>query len=137
MHVWMTHALGTLLLWGMWGFLAKIASDHLTARSAAFAQGLGGIAVTIVLLGLIRFRPEFHTSGSLVAFLAGVALWLGIITFSFALSTGGKASIVVPLTALYPVVTIVLGVAILKEQLTPINGLGIVFALVAVILLTR
>jgi transporter family protein len=64
-------------------------------------------------------------------------MWLGIITFSFALSTGGKASIVVPLTALYPIVTIVLGVAILKEQLTPTHGLCIVFALVAVILLLR
>jgi transporter family protein len=61
----------------------------------------------------------------------------GIIAFVFALSHGGKASIVVPMTAMYPVVTIGLSVAILKEQITPTTGLGIVFALIAVFLLSR
>ena len=85
----------------------------------------------------MRFKPEFHLGGSLAAFLAGAALWIGIIAFVFALSQGGKASIVVPVTALYPVVTIGLSVVILKEQITPTAGLGIAFALIAVVLLSR
>jgi drug/metabolite transporter (DMT)-like permease len=38
---------------------------------------------------------------------------------------------------MYPVVTIGLSVGILKEQITPTTGLGIVFALIAVFLLSR
>ena len=44
---------------------------------------------------------------------------------------------VVPVTALYPVVTIGLSVVILKEQITTTAGLGIAFALIAVVLLSR
>ena len=61
----------------------------------------------------------------------------GIVLFVFVLSHGGKASIVVPVTVMYPVVTIVLSVAILKEQITPTRGMGIIFALIAVFLLSR
>ena len=64
-------------------------------------------------------------------------MWLGVTAFVFALNSDGKASIVVPMTALYPVVTILLSMAILKGQLSPVNGLGIAFALVAVVLLSR
>jgi len=59
------------------------------------------------------------------------------VAFVFALSSGGKASIVVPMTALYPVITIVLSVAILREQITPVHGAGVALALVAVVLLSR
>jgi len=61
----------------------------------------------------------------------------GIGLFVFALSHGGKASIVAPMTGMYPVVTVVLSVAILKEQITPTTGMGIIFALIAVFLLSR
>lgn len=39
----------------------------------------------------------------------------GISAFVIALSHGGKASFVVPMTAMYPVITIALSVGILKE----------------------
>ena len=70
--------------------------------------------------------------GTPVAFFAGVSLMAGIVLFVFALSHGGEASIVVPMTGMYPVVTIVLSVAIFKEQITPTTGMGIIFALIAV-----
>ena len=137
MQAWVALALGSLLLWGVWGFLAKIASDYLTARSAAAMQGLGVAAGTLVLLAFLRFRPDVHVGGGVAAFLAGAALFLGIITFVWALGSGGKASVVVPMTAVYPVVTILLSVIILREQMAPVHVLGMGFALVAVVLLSR
>ena len=137
MQSWLALTLSSILLWGMWGFLSKVSSDYLTPKSIAVMQGVGFGVVTIVLLASIRFKPDLHTGGALAAVLAGTFMAVGIIAFVFALNNGGKASIVVPLTALYPVVTILLSVAILKEQLSPIHGLGIAFALVAAILLSR
>ncbi|MHC5080458.1 MAG: EamA family transporter [Planctomycetota bacterium] len=46
----------------------------------------------------------------------------------------GKASVVVPLTALYPVVTLVLVFVFLREPLTAKQGVGIALALAAMVL---
>ena len=40
MASWFVLTLGAVALWGLWGFLAKIASDYLNPRSAAAMQGL-------------------------------------------------------------------------------------------------
>jgi len=137
MSTWFMLTLGALGLWGLWGFFAKLASDNLVAKSAATMQGLGVAAVAVIFLAFIRFKPDWDVGGSPAAFLAGVFLMAGIILFVLALSHGGKASIVVPITGMYPVVTIVLSVAILREQITPTTGIGIIFALIAVFMLSR
>lgn len=137
MSAWFVLTLGALSLWGLWGFFAKLASDNLTAKSAATMQGMGVAAVAVVVLAFMRFKPDWDTGGTPAAFLAGASLMTGIVLFVFALSHGGKASIVVPMTAMYPVVTIALSVAILREQITVTTGIGIVFALIAVFLLSR
>jgi transporter family protein len=48
----------------------------------------------------------------------------------------GKASIVVPLTALYPVVTIILSYLILGERISPLKGVGTILALFTIILMS-
>jgi len=47
----------------------------------------------------------------------------------------GKASVVIPFTALYPLITIILSFTILKETITAQQGMGIVLALISMILL--
>jgi transporter family protein len=49
---------------------------------------------------------------------------------------GGKAPIVVPLTALYPIVTVLLSFLVLSERISPIKAVGVVLALVAILLLS-
>jgi uncharacterized membrane protein len=44
---------------------------------------------------------------------------------------------VVPLTSLYPALTVVLSAAFLHEELAPTRVVGIIFALAAVFLLSR
>jgi len=98
MPIWLGLSVTTFVLWGTWGFFAKVASDSIDSRSAAILQGLGAFAVTIVLLASQRFRVDLHLGGSTAAVLGGLALMAGIITFSAALGNGGRASIVVPLS---------------------------------------
>jgi transporter family protein len=61
---------------------------------------------------------------------------LGAWALFAALKSGGKASIVAPLTALYPVVVIVLVPRILHESVTPLQWAGVACSLVAVVLLS-
>jgi transporter family protein len=60
----------------------------------------------------------------------------GLLCFLNAL-TVGAATVVVPLTALYPLVTVILSWALLRENLTPRHLAGIALALLAGWLLSK
>jgi uncharacterized membrane protein len=62
---------------------------------------------------------------------------LGALTSFAALEKGGKASIVVPLCYLFPLVTVILALLFLHESVTMHQGLGIALALVAAVLLAQ
>jgi drug/metabolite transporter (DMT)-like permease len=68
------------------------------------------------------------------ALVGGVASCLGNIPFFDAL-TSAKASAVVPVTALYPLVTVLLAVLMLRERLGRAQAAGIALSLVAIYLL--
>jgi transporter family protein len=97
-------------------------------------QAVGILVFALLVLFLVRFSVEWSGRGFLFSFLAGLAAFIGFLTFFIALETG-KASTVVTLSALYPVVTIVISIIFLHERLTLTQGMGIVFALIASVLL--
>ena len=133
MPTWLILALLTLALWGVWGIFPKLATNYLSPTSVMVYEGIGHIAVVIGVLAYLGFRPEVQAKGITFAILAGLVGTVGSLAFLFALSRG-KASVVVPLTALYPVVTIALALLILREPITWTQGAGIFFALVALLL---
>ena len=59
---------------------------------------------------------------------------LGNVAYYDVLNRGAKAATVIPLTALYPLVTVLLAVAFLKERLNRVQFLGILFSLSAIYL---
>jgi drug/metabolite transporter (DMT)-like permease len=56
----------------------------------------------------------------------------GNVAYYHALNLGGKASTVVPLTALYPLVTVVLAMIVLRERMNGIQLAGIALSLLAI-----
>ena len=76
-------------------------------------------------------RPE--VVGGIGGF-GGFFAFVGFLTF-FAALEKGSASTVVTLSALYPVVTILISTTLLHEKLTTRQGFGIVLALIASALL--
>jgi transporter family protein len=88
-----------------------------------------------VALAWIGFEPDTHPKGVLFAVLTGISGVVGTL-FYFAAATRGKISVVVSLTALYPLITILLAAFILKEPVTLKQIIGMGFALVAIVLLS-
>jgi uncharacterized membrane protein len=135
MPKWLLYAVLTLLLWGGWGVLGKVVGDALTpAESQAFSTF--GLLPLIAVLGLRKpaaCSPRM-TRGLAFGFLSGLLAGAGNIAYYHALSLGGAASTVTPLTALYPVVTIVLAVLFLREKISRIQLLGIGVALASIYL---
>jgi len=76
-----------------------------------------------------------HPLGWLFVVLAGLAGTIGTAAFYIALS-GWKVSVVVPLTALYPAVTILLSLLFLREEVALHQIIGVVLAVAAIFLIS-
>jgi transporter family protein len=136
MRDWYFYALTTVVVWGIWGVFSKLAAAHSKPRQMLIFQSVGVLAFALLVLALEKFRIEPSVPGFSWSFAAGFFTFIGFLTF-FAALEHGKASTVVTLSALYPVVTIFLSILFLHEKLTIRQAVGIGFALVASVLLAE
>ena len=134
MSSWVWWSLLALFAWGFWGFFPKLAIRYMSPPSIIIYEVIAGLTIAVVCLFLAGFRPETHPRGILYACLTGVAGLLGGLFYLFAVARG-KASVVVTLTALYPIITIALAAVLLKEPVTLKQGCGMVLAVLSIILL--
>ncbi len=133
MDNWFVFALLALLIYGFWGFLPKLAVTFISPQSALVYQVGGGLAVGIIVLIFAGFKIETHPTGAIYAILTGVTGVLGTL-FYYAAASRGNISVVVSMTALYPLITILLAYFILQEPISIKQIVGMFFALLAIIL---
>ena len=131
---WLTLSLITLVFWGVWGFLVKLSGLYLSSKSVAIYTTLGGLIVTAFILFSMRFKVDNDPKGIIFAIIGGGIGAIGGLFFLYALAKG-KASIVLPLAAMYPAMTIFLAYIFLQETLSIKQLVGIIFAFLAVFLL--
>ena len=134
MKIWYVYTALTVVTWGLWGVFSKLASNYSRPKQSLLFQTAGVLAFALIVLFMERFHFEWSLPGFSWAALGGFFAFIGFLTF-FAALDQGKASTVVTLSALYPLVTILLSIAFLHERLTTRQAAGIVFALIASALL--
>ncbi len=132
MSNWLFPSLVALTAWGLWAFLPKLASNYLNAKNILIYELVGAVTVGIVGLWLMGTRVQFDPRGSALAVLAGAIGTVGTLFYLIA-TTKGRISLVVTLTALYPLVTILLSYFILKEPISTKQAIGMIFAIVAIL----
>jgi transporter family protein len=132
---WCLPAALVLLTWGLVGLLQKLSTNYLSAESALIWLVVGYV---LLLPWLYSSRSVFtYPVRSLVFALSSAVLnTLGAWALLAAMKSGGKASIVVPLTALYPLVVVVMAPVVLHESIGLVQGIGILCALASVVLLS-
>ena len=136
MHIWLVFAFAALVLWGVTGVTQKLSTNRISSERSFLWFCWAMVALSI---GVLVFVHPYWKLGALVlaCSIAGGALnGLGAWTSFRALESGGKASIVISLIALYPLLTIVLAVALLRERLTWMQSAGAVVAIATAILLS-
>src|SRR5262249_7549025 len=131
---WLLWAALAFLSYGTWAVLSKMVGD---ALSPAHGQALStiGMLPMIGALALLKGPPDpgNRRRGILVALGGGTVSCLGNIPFFMALGDeSAKAAAVFPVTALYPFVTVLLAVALLRERLSRIQAGGIALSLVGI-----
>jgi bacterial/archaeal transporter family protein len=133
--IWFGPAIVVLVCWGIAGLFQKLSTNHLSAETA-----LVWLMVGFFLLDPWLYPQEsilIYSRRSLVyALLSSFLNALGGWALLAAMKHGGKASIVVPFTALYPLVTVSLAPLLLHEAINLSQGAGVVCALIAVVLLS-
>lgn len=130
---WLVPALMTVVWWGLFGFLAKLGSSGVNAYDMQILFTAGTLPIGAYIL-LRRLRMRADGRGRVVGGIIGIVAGLGGIAY-FAAMARGAASIVGPVTSLFPLVTVVLATTILKERLNRAQIAGIVMALISAALL--
>jgi transporter family protein len=127
MDTWVFYACVATLCWGVVGLLQKLGTNRITSRSL-LVWLVVGFAAMLPLLWRGGALAGLGWRVLLIGLLGGAANGLGSWALFEALERGAKASVAVPLTALYPLVTIVLARIFLAETLTFRQWLGIALA---------
>lgn len=128
---WLPAALLALLSFGLWGFFTKLAIVYVDSKSALVYQTAGVFIIGMVALGFLDFKPATDVKGLGYGILTGLAYGIGCL-FYFIAADKGKLITVVTLTALYPLVTIVLSYLLLREGISLKQFFGVMLALVSI-----
>jgi drug/metabolite transporter (DMT)-like permease len=132
MSRWLFHSLLTMVFWGIWGFIPS----KLGQISAEQQQILSTLGLLPIIIVLACARQRLHGTrikrGCIVALVGGLVGSVGNLLFLRLLSVEQNATTVVPLTSLYPMVTVVLAVVLLREKLNGVQLAGIGLALVSI-----
>jgi bacterial/archaeal transporter family protein len=129
---WFFYSLMTMLLWGGWGAVSKPVATALSPWQVQCLSTLGLLPV-LVMLGASKglWSGSFSKRAVCLAFTGGVISSVANLACYQALAVGGKAAAVIPLTSLYPLVTIILAGWLLKERLNAVQWGGIAASVAA------
>ena len=137
MRLWVALTLVCLVCWGTWSVCPKKATEHgLDFASIAVTAWCGQVTIAAVAASMARFQIRWHPRGSRWALAGGLFGMTGSLSFVTAQNVGGQAAIVTPLSALYPVVTLLLAVAFLGERLARHQLIGAGLSLASIGLLS-
>jgi len=137
MKDWLFFSLLSIIFWGISGLFMKLGTNYIDPKLGFFYQMLGAFSVS-VFIALFLISNIFNLTnklGFLFPFLAGLTGGIGTF-FLLKAYEKGNLSIVTVLTALYPIVTILLAFLILKEKITLLQAIALVLSLVAIVLLS-
>lgn len=116
---------------------SKVIVDRLSPwmNQVLFPLGLAPVALC-VLFSRNLGKSVNRRKGAGYALLTGVLGGTGNILFFLSFAAGGRASIVVPITCLFPLVTVLLAAWVLRESITRPQRAGLILAVVAIYLLS-
>src|SRR5438034_435280 len=103
MPKWLTYALLCIFWWGIFGFLAKLGADSISARHMQILFTVG--MIPLVILAFLRSKMKVDTDrlGATYGILNGVFAGLGGVAY-FAAMESVKADIVGTIIYLLPII---------------------------------
>lgn len=127
---WLPFALLALVFFGTSGITQKLSTNDLSTElsTLVFTGAFVAVALAIVAAGKVDWNMSAGAAGEAIG--VGLLFGLAIIT-QFAAYRWGSASVVTVLTSLSQVLTVLLGVLFLHQNLGLLKGAGVVLGLIA------
>ena len=122
-----------ILFWGVAGLLQKISTNHISGELSALCFLAASVPATVVLLVREPLSANPTSRLWILVALLGLSFALGNWAILDAFASGGKASIITPISGLYSMVSIPIAILFLGERIGRRESIGIVVALVAVV----
>lgn len=133
---WLLYTLITTLFWGIWGAMIELPGRAGFPPTLVYiVWALTMIPCAIAALSLIHWKLEFDLKSVLYGMTIGITGAGGQIVLFQALASG-PAYLVFPIISLSPAITVLLSVVFLKEKTTRKHWMGIVFALLAIVMMS-
>jgi uncharacterized membrane protein len=128
---WMFWTFTALVTYGVSAFLQKITTFYCSNELCTIVFSLVWIPVAIAIFLLVPgLSFKISTAGWLLSLLFGALIGIGALV-TFASYRWGKASVVTPIIGLYPALTVLLAVPLLKEPLDTKRVISVGLALAA------
>ncbi|MBC7826168.1 MAG: DMT family transporter [Chitinophagaceae bacterium] len=132
---WIVYSIVAALFWGVWGVIAKLIAEDINPYTNHFLFSCGMlVTVPFVFRKCVAVKPKARGIGW--GLIAGILAIAGNIAVYNSFASGGMAAIVIPVTNLYPMITIAIAISFFKEKLNWVNAAGILLAIPAVIILS-
>ena len=133
---WLIFAAIALVFWGVSGITQKLSTNRISSELSFLWFAYAMIAISAVLVFTVTMQWHVRPLIFWLSVAGGTLNGLGALTSFTALESGGKASIVISLISLYPLLTVGFAVLVLHERLTGVQAAGIVLAVISAILLS-
>ncbi len=134
-RLWLVYAILAALCWGVWGVLAKFISGDITPFANHLMFTIGMIFTLPFIIGKCKIK-QANKKGIIWGIVAGILAVIGNVAVYQSFGTGGQAAVVIPVTNLYPLVTILIALLIFREKMHWLNGVGILIIVPAIIMLS-
>ena len=130
---WLPWALLGFFWWGLFGFIAKVGTANVEARDMQVLFTLGTLPLVVFIL-VRRKGMRNNRKGRIIGLVIGLIAGLGNAAYFVAMGRG-QASLVGPVTSLFPLVTVLLATLVLKERFNRVQAAGVVLAIISAVLL--
>lgn len=134
-RLWLVFAILAAFCWGVWGILAKFISSDISPYVNHLLFTIGMLFTIPFVIRKCKLQ-DINLKGIIWGIVAGILAVIGNIAVYQSFGTGGLAAVVIPVTNLYPLVTIVIALLVLKEKMHWLNGIGILVVVPAIIMLS-
>ncbi|HEX7411661.1 MAG TPA: DMT family transporter [Bacteroidales bacterium] len=135
-RTWLSYAIITTIFWGVWGALIEVPEKAgFPATLGYIVWALTMIPCALVALYIVKWKIETDKRSIFLGSAVGL-LGAGGQLLLFQALREGPAYIIFPFISLYPTLTIILSVMILKEKTSFLKWIGIGTAIVAIFFLS-
>jgi uncharacterized membrane protein len=131
---WFWYSILTVIGWAAWAIFLKIGSVEIPSEPSLFLQTAGMVPLALILMLAGSASGSHSKKGIVYSLLNGIISGIGILCLLAAYRSGGNTSVVAVTSSLYPLVTFVLAVLLLREKLTRLQMLGLILATTSIVI---